>query len=186
MDTDRFNHPYFSNWDVHLFDDAPLVRQHSVRWARLVLGFHTGVMIFALLIGQPILFFIISLHHFIGNWLWYFVGAPMHCGLRSDVPDFRKCVRTITLDPISEFLYWHMNWHLEHHMFAAVPCYNLPKLHQVVADDMPKPRTMLGAWKEMRETYRKQMEHPTYEFDTPVPVSKKEKFEREEQLEAAL
>ena len=115
----------------------------------MVLGFHTGVMIFALLIGQPILFFIISLHHFIGNWLWYFVGAPMHCGLRSDVQDFRKCVRTITLDPISEFLYWHMNWHLEHHMFAAVPYYNLPKLHQVITDDMPKPRTMLGAWKEM-------------------------------------
>ena len=110
----------------------------------------------------------------------------MRCGLRSDLPDFRKCVRTITLDPISEFLYWHMNWHLEHHMFAAVPCYNLPKLHQVVADDMPKPRTMLGAWEEMRETYRKQMEHPTYEFDTPVPVSTKEKFERKEQLEAAL
>ncbi|MGA0190959.1 MAG: fatty acid desaturase [bacterium] len=186
MATDRFNHPYFSNWDVHLFDDAPVGRQHSVRWARLVLGFHTGVLIFALLIGQPILFFIISLHHFIGNWLWYFVGAPMHCGLRSDVPDFRKCVRTITLDPISEFLYWHMNWHFEHHMFAAVPCYNFQKLNQAVSDDMPKPRTMFGAWKEMRETYRKQLEHPTYEFDTPVPVSKKEKFEREEQLEAAL
>ena len=45
---------------------------------------------------------------------------------------------------------------------------------------------MLGAWKEMRETYRKQMEHPTYEFYTPVPVSKREKFEREVQLEAAL
>ena len=71
-------------------------------------------------------------------------------------------------------------------MFAAVPCYNLPKLHQVVADDMPKTRAMLGAGKEMRETYRKQLEHPTYEFDTPVPDSKKKKFEREEQLEAAL
>ena len=56
----------------------------------------------------------------------------------------------------------------------------------MVADDMPKPRTMLGAWKEMRETYRKQLEHPTSEFDTPVPVSIKEKLEREEQLEAAL
>ncbi|MEC8285074.1 MAG: fatty acid desaturase, partial [SAR324 cluster bacterium] len=53
MATDRFNHPDFSNWDVHLFDDAPVGRQHSVRWARLVLGFHTGVLIFALLIGQP-------------------------------------------------------------------------------------------------------------------------------------
>tara|TARA_B100000575_G_scaffold288772_1_gene289363 strand:+ start:802 stop:1602 length:801 start_codon:yes stop_codon:yes gene_type:complete len=170
MATDRFNRPYFSNWNVHLFDDALVGRQHSVRWARLVLGFHTSVLIFALLIGQPILFFIISLHHFIGNWIWYFIGVPMHCGLHSDVPDFRKCVRTITLDPISEFLYWHMNWHLEHHMFAAVPCYNLPKLHQVVAEDMPQPRTMLGAWKEMRETHRKQLEHPTYEFDTLVPV----------------
>ena len=45
---------------------------------------------------------------------------------------------------------------------------------------------MLGAWKEMRETYRKQLEHPTSEFDTPVPVSIKEKLEREEKLEAAL
>ena len=38
----------------------------------------------------------------------------------------------------------------------------------------------------MQETYRKKLEHPTYEFDTPVPVSTKEKFERKEQLEAAL
>ncbi|MDG2195514.1 MAG: fatty acid desaturase [SAR324 cluster bacterium] len=170
---------------MYIFLMTPAGQQHSVRWA-MVLGFHTGVLIFALLIGQPILFLIISLHHFIGNWLWYFVGAPMHCGLRSDVPDFRKGVRTITLDPISEFLYWHMNWHLEHHMFAAVPCYNLSKLHRLMADDMPKPRAMFGAWKEMRETYRKQLEHPTNEFDTPVPALKKEKIEREEQLEAAL
>jgi len=33
----------------------------------LVLGFHNGVLIFALLIGQPILFLIISLHPFIGK-----------------------------------------------------------------------------------------------------------------------
>ena len=110
----------------------------------------------------------------------------MHCGLRSDVPNFRKCVSKITLDPISEFLCWHMNWHLKHHMFAAVPCYNLPKLNKVVAEDMPKPRTMFGAWKEMQETYRKQLEHPTYEYDIPAPASKKEEFELEGQLEAAL
>ena len=48
MATDRLNHPHFSNWDVNLFDDAPVGRQQSVQWARLVLGFHTGVLIFAL------------------------------------------------------------------------------------------------------------------------------------------
>ena len=93
----------------------------------------------------------------------------MHCGLRSDVADFRKCVRTITLNPVSEFLYWNMNWHLEHHMFAAVPCYNLKKLHKTVARDMPKPRTLVESWVEMRNVWKRQQNDPGYAFDTPVP-----------------
>lgn len=62
-----------------------------------------------------------------------------------------------------------MSWHLEHHMFAGVPCYNLKKLHKAVADDMPKVRTFFGAWKEMLEIKRRQQLDPNYEFDTPVP-----------------
>ena len=75
----------------------------------------------------------------------------------------------MTLVPISEFLYWRMNWHLEHHMYAGIPCYNLKKLHQLVAHDMPKVRTLRGAWQEMRETWEKQKIDPGYEFDTPLP-----------------
>ena len=99
----------------------------------------------------------------------------MHCGVRSNVSDFRKCVRTSTLDPISEFLYWHMNWHLEHHMYAGVPCYNLKKLHRLVAHDMPKPRTLVGAWREMKDTWERQQIDPNYELDTPVPTPIKHK-----------
>ena len=90
-------------------------------------------------------------------------------GLRSDVSDFRNCVRSITLNPVFEFLYWRMNWHLEHHMFAGIPCYNLKKLHQLVAYDMPKTRTLRGVWREMLEIKRQQDIDPSYEFDTPVP-----------------
>ena len=79
-------------------------------------------------------------------------------------------MRTITLDPVTEFLYWYMNWHLEHHMYAAVPCYNLEKLHRAVAHDMPQTRTLVGAWKEMRETWRRQQSDPGYEYDTPLPA----------------
>ena len=93
----------------------------------------------------------------------------MHTGLRDNVPDFRLCVRTILLDPFSRFLYWSMNYHTEHHMFAAVPCYNLRKLHRAVAFDMPEPRTVAGAWREMRQTWKKQKTDPTYQFDTPLP-----------------
>ena len=60
------------------------------------------------------------------------------------------------------------------------------KTAQLVADDIPKPKTIFGAWKEIRETYQKQLEHPTHEFDTQVSASRKDNSKREEQLEAAL
>mgnify|MGYP006207518493 FL=1 len=131
--------------------------------------FHAVVIGGAFAIGQPILALLISGSPFIANLWRYLVGVPMHCGLKSSDTDFRKSVRTITLDPLSEFLYWHMNWHLEHHMFAGVPCYNLKALHAATANDMPAPRTLFGAWKEMRETWSRQKTDPDYAYDTPVP-----------------
>jgi len=35
---------------------------------------------------------------------------------------------------------------------------------------MPVPRTLIGAWKEMRETWRRQQQVPGYEYDTLIPA----------------
>ena len=178
---DKMEQPY-NEWGAELYAEFPEERLKAVHWARYLIAVHLSFALITVLIGYPILILIVSLHPFIGNWLRYFVGAPMHCGLRSDVSDFRKCVRTITLDPISEFLYWHMNWHLEHHMFAAVPCYNLKKLYKAVAEDMPRPRTLISSWKEMLEVVKQQETDPAYEFNTPVPPQRTRK-EKKQQLE---
>ena len=92
----------------------------------------------------------------------YLLGLPQHCGLQENVAASRKSMRSITLNPVFKFLYWNMNWHTEHHMYAGVPCYNLKKLHQAVKDDMPEPRSLVGAWREMLETWERQMIDPTY------------------------
>ena len=164
----RFDNP-FNSWGEELYQGHDEQRRKAVNWARTVLFFHALVIAGSILAGQPELALIISGAPFIANWHRYFVGVTMHCRLISNVADFRKCARSIVLDPVSEFLYWHMNWHLEHHMFAAVPCYNLKKLHAAVAGDMPTPRTLSGAWREMRETWRRQQTDPEYAYDTPVP-----------------
>ena len=164
----QFDNPY-THWGEELYEGHVEQRKKAVVWARTLLLLHLVLIIFFIVIGQPIVAVLVSGSTFIGNWRRYFVGVPMHCGLKSNIPDFRKCVRTITLDPISEFLYWHMNWHLEHHMFAGVPCYNLAKLHQIVAYDMPKPRTLIEAWQEMRLVWIRQQREPNYSFDTPIP-----------------
>ena len=33
-----------------------------------------------------------------------------------------------------------MEYHIEHHMFPQVPSYNLPKLHDMIKDQMPPPK----------------------------------------------
>jgi fatty acid desaturase len=162
---------YEDEWLIALYADQPGERVKAVNWIRFVLLVHVLVAVAAIASGYWIVVIVFSCHMFFGNWLKFFVALPMHCGLRDNIPDFRLCVRSIRLDPISEFLYWHMNWHTEHHMFAAVPCYNLPKLHELVKDDMPVPRTLVGAWREMRETWNRQKDDPDYTFNTPLPSS---------------
>ena len=181
----RFDNP-FNSWGAELYEGHMEERMKAVRWARNVLFLHTAVIVFSIGIGEPIVAVLVSGSVFFANWLRYFVGVPMHCGLRSHIPDFRKCVRTITLDPVSQFLYWYMNWHLEHHMYAAVPCYNLEKLHRSVSHDMPETRTLIGAWREMRETWKRQRKDPDYAYDTPVPAPMVNERENADPLAASI
>ncbi len=158
-------------WLDAIYEDQPEEKRKAVRWARLILLFHIAIIAASIVLKLWKLPVLITFAPFIANWWRYLVSAPMHTGLKTNVPDFRLCARSITLDPLSEFIYWRMNWHIEHHMFAAIPCYNLRKLHKKVAHDMPKVRSIVGSWKEMRETWKKQQTDPDYEFETPLPQS---------------
>jgi len=40
--------------------------------------------------------------------------------------------RTTISNPLVSFLMLNLNYHLEHHLFPAVPWYNLPRIHQVL------------------------------------------------------
>lgn len=150
------------NWIEAVFTpDQAGERKKAVGWARFMIIFHLAVIVVSIVFRLWPLTILVTFGPFIGNWLRYFVGVPMHTGLRDNVADFRKCVRTIKLDPFSHFLYWRMNYHAEHHMYAAVPCYNLRRLHKTVESDMPKPKNLIGAWKEMRAVWKKQQEDPS-------------------------
>ncbi len=182
---DRFDNP-FNSWGPELYAEHPDERRKARNWARWLLAFHASVIVVASGLGRPEIALVVSGGPFIANWWRYFVGVPMHCGLRSEIGDFRKCVRSITLDPLTEFLYWHMNWHLEHHMYANVPCYRLPALYREIADDLPPPRTLLGAWREMRATWKRQQSEPDYAFDTPVPTPPQRPAQAQDRLAASI
>ena len=56
-------------------------------------------------------------------------------------------------------------------MYAGVPCYNLPCLAAEIAHDMPEPRTLRAAWREMLDTWERQKSDPEFALDTPLPAT---------------
>lgn len=158
-------------WLSTLHDDQPQAFKQSVRWSRILIALHFCVLMVSILSGWWVLSLVISMPSFIANIGSYLLGTTQHCGLVTNSSDFRKNTRSIKLHPVLRFFYWHMNWHTEHHMYAGVPCYNLKALAKEIESDMPQPKSLIGAWREMRDTWQRQKSEPEYAFDTLIPTS---------------
>jgi fatty acid desaturase len=56
-------------------------------------------------------------------------------------------------------------------MYAAVPCYNLGKLHKMIGHDLPPtPRGLFGVWREINYILKKQEADPTYQHEARLPI----------------
>lgn len=77
-------------------------------------------------------------------------GGLQHLGMAENVTDHRLNTRTVLMNRWNRFLYLNMNYHIEHHMFTMVPYYNLPKLHALIAGDLPEPDpSILAAYRRL-------------------------------------
>ena len=106
----------------------------------------------------------------LGAPLYAFLHFTQHAGLNEDVMDHRLNTRTIYMNPILQFLYANMNYHVEHHLFPLVPFYNLPKLHELIKDQCPKPKQgLIDAYREIIPTLMKQRNDPNFYLQPELP-----------------
>lgn len=141
-----------------------------VREARVMTAIWAGTIALAIITGTvwPLLF--VGGPTIYGAWLMVFFGITQHAGLQEDVLDHRFSTRTVFMNPIFRFLYLNMNYHVEHHMFPAVPYRSLPALHAEIADQLPEPApSTLAAYREIFHAIGRQATDPTWEVDRPVP-----------------
>jgi fatty acid desaturase len=112
--------------------------------------FHVVFAVVAISTGYWFLVVIVSLPKWYGGrWYHKLVHDTMHVGRKPESNDFRESCRSVRVDPFTSFLYWHMEWHTEHHTFAAIPCYNLRKFHRLTAQHWEKPQGLWTAWREI-------------------------------------
>jgi len=157
-------------WPEKLFPEGAPERQRPIGWARFLLLGHLLISVVAIVMHWWMLPVLTTLAPFYGGWLFFLCNNTQHIGLQDDVPDFRLCSRTFTVNPVVQFLYWHMNYHIEHHMYAAVPCYRLGRLHRRMKHDLPPcPHGIVATWREIAGILAIQKVNPEYQHVALVP-----------------
>jgi fatty acid desaturase len=156
-------------WEQFVLKNASEKDQERVRrftyYSLITQVLFVGACIYFKLWFLPVL---ITLAPFYGAGIHVFIcSTHQHAACEPNHPDFRISCGDAILDPFSSFIYWHMEYHIEHHMFASIPCYNLKKFSRFVADQLPEkeyaiPRLLklnkvcaekYGNWQNWRDNF---------------------------------
>jgi fatty acid desaturase len=167
--TGRLDNEWF---EFVLPENNDKLRREHRDWARFTLIGHALLALIFIATGHWFLIFIVNLGAQYCGWLGFLCGTPQHYGLSPNVPDHRVCCRTYTCSWLPGFLYWNMQYHIEHHMFPAVPFFNLPKLRRAIEHDMPPaPHGLWSTWRDLLEIHRRQQTDANYAFVPKLPQS---------------
>lgn len=156
--------PYLRNprrgaWQRYVYAKATPGERRDVYLTELTqVLFHVAFGVAAVLSGHWFLIVVVTLPGFYGGrWYHLLVHDTMHSGREPDSDDFRKCCRSVRVDPLTSLLYWHMEWHAEHHAFPGIPCYRLKEFHRRTAEHWDKPQSLIEAWREMDRRAREDL-----------------------------
>lgn len=150
--------------------------------ARIWVAIYLATLIAAFALGSILPLMLVGLPRVFGAWHHVLTGMLQHLGLAENVSDHRLNTRTVLMNPVSRFIYLNMNYHLEHHMFTMVPYYNLPKLHDLIKQDLPEPEPSL--WAALRRLMPVLLRQLKYEDAVIVPDLPKGALPYRDEVEA--
>jgi fatty acid desaturase len=144
--------------------------------ARLIFVARIWTIIYAATLGLAVWLesllplMVIGLPRLFGAWHHVMTGVLQHAALADNVLDHRLNSRTVHMNPVSRFIYWNMNYHIEHHMFPMVPYHQLPALHAAIKHDLPAASTGIWqAYSEVLPVLRHQLRHENWFIKQSLP-----------------
>ena len=142
--------------------------------ARIWVAIYAATIASAIYLGTILPLMVIGLPRFYGAWHGILTGITQHAGLAEDVLDHRLNSRTVYLNPVSRFIYWNMNYHVEHHMFPMVPYHALPRLHELIKHDLPPANTSFAdAYREIWPALKRQLRYENFFVKRELPPTAK-------------
>jgi fatty acid desaturase len=152
----------------------------ETEWPKVTMVARVWCLVYAATIASSFYFqsilplLLIGLPRLYGAWHHILTGMMQHGGLADNVLDHRLNSRTVYINPISRFIYWNMHYHIEHHMFPMVPYHALPRLHEMIKGDLPRPSaSMWAAYREMIPAWWRQFKGEDYFILRALPPTAK-------------
>ena len=146
----------------------------AVKAARIWVLIYAATLVLAVTMGSILPLMVIGLPRLFGAWHHVMTGVLQHAGLAEDVLDHRLNSRTVLMNPVSRFIYWNMNYHVEHHMFPMVPYHALPKLYETIKHDLPVAnRSIFAAYAEVTPVLLRQLRNENYFLKRSLPDTAK-------------
>ena len=139
-----------------------------IRSSRIFVTLWLIIILFSFIFNSilPVLLFLLPKFFIFMNVVW---GLTQHMGLKESTKDHRESTRSVRLNPIFSFIYWKMEYHIEHHMFPMVPSHKLPQLHEEIKHQLPKPQSLFEAYKEIIPAVIKKSKNPDYYIPVKIP-----------------
>jgi len=145
-------------------------RRKVVREARVWVIVYAAVVGVAVGLGSWLPLMYVGFPSLYGRWLAHYFGLTQHAGLAENVLDHRLNSRTVYMNAVFRFVYWNMNYHVEHHMFPMIPYHALPQLHAELLPDLPPAcRSTIAAYREILPALWRQLRDPEYFLRRELP-----------------
>jgi fatty acid desaturase len=145
-------------------------RPKVYRMSRLWLAIYLAVVVAAVVTHSWLPVVLVGGPRVYGAFMHLVYGLTQHAGLGENVTDHRLNSRTVKMCRINRFLYWNMNYHVEHHMFPMVPYHRLPELHEQVKHDLaPTYPSIWAAYRELVPAVRRQLKDQSHYVRRELP-----------------
>jgi fatty acid desaturase len=119
---------------------VPKIEYSAVIWeARVILAVYVAVVVAMLTFdwAGPLYYWFIPV--LLGEPVMRFVRMTEHVGM-PPVSNMRANTRTNLVSVVWQWLCWNMNYHAEHHYASSVPYHALPRMHELLAGELPVER----------------------------------------------
>jgi len=81
--------------------------------------------------------YLFFLPRFLGGWVVNFFINSQHMCMAEGRPDHRETTRSVDCSWLGRYLYWNMNFHIEHHLLPGVPFHKLKALSDALGQQLP-------------------------------------------------